>query len=534
MRLGRLCRAFWGGAALAAALGCLSCSGPSDKYEIVMEPEDNSLDRQLTAWMEGGSHKAGEPSERRVSAEILKGFAAKYPHHITTDPNAARQTFAGKFAGKLPGEFGGAGEYRIIHTLMGSAAVYVERFAGTDDLTWQLEQINLAADIVADTLGGYFTSQLQDRPGIDKLRKFMDTDFRKDIKNLSIYLWSVKSGLVTSEDNKMEIRARVVLYLVEHDYIHYDRVIEFARQMMDSAISADDKVKAGQLVLRRFLARKMEIDEASDSFAFLNDPNEVAKSFEQFVSTSDVCRRNVELWNRRSASWPVGLEGSRAAESQPVSATSQLASAPAKPDPGEVFSKVFSHATGALVNNLVDIETLKAFYPLLTLFSRHHRPVSVTLKLPAKPLMSNGNWNERPRGLTWSFDHDGKPLSHICYAVWASPDKGFQSKRFGRSVLDGQELALYCLWQKGLTADESRQWDEFLRKVSFWSAEKQLSKYCDEHPKPETAEPSMFFTGSYITLGAQIIIGSMHPHASTKGSIGVNADRACFGPSPPE
>jgi len=494
-----------------------------------MEPNDGSLDRQLTAWMEGGSHKAGEPSESEVSAEILKGFATKYPQRITTDPNTARQTFAGSFVGKLPGEFGGAGEYRIIHTLMGSAAMYVERFAGTDDLTWQLEQINLAADIVADTLGGYFTSQLEKRPGIDKLRKFMDTDFRKDIKNLTIYLWSAKSGLVTSEDNKMEIRARVVLYLVEHDYIHYDRAFEFVRQMVDPAISEEDKIKAAQLILRRFLARKMEIDEASDSFAFLNDPNEAARSFEQFVSTSDVCRRNAELWNRRSASWPAGPERSHAAESQPASATSQLASAPAEPNPPEVFAKVFSEATGALVNNLVDIETIEAFYPLLALFSQHHGLVSITLKMPVKPLISNGNWNERPRGLTWSFDHDGKPLSHICYAVWASPDKGFQSKRFGRAVLDGQELALYCLWQKGLTADESRQWDEFLKKVSFWSAEKQLSKYCDEHPKPEAAGLSIFFKGSYVSLGAQIILGSMHPQASTK--VGVNGNRLLFAPS---
>jgi hypothetical protein len=533
MRLGRFGRLLLSGAALV----CLSC-GPNNKYEIVMEPNDGSLDRQLTAWREDGSRKNGEPNEIQMPPEILQALAGKYPRRATTQPDAARQTFAGQFAGKLPGELGGAGEYRIIHTLMGSSAGYVERFAGQDDLTAQLDRINLAADTITDVLGGYLASRLDKHPGFEKLRRFMDTDFRKDIKNLSIYLWSAKSGLVSSEENKMEIRARVVLYLIEHDYVHYEHIFEFARQMADPAVKPQDKVKAAQVVARRFLARKMGIDETDKQLAFLADPNEVAQSFEQFVRTSEAVRRAVERWQERSASWPADEEGSHVASSQPTTepatepatqpATAQSqpstepATAPAEPDAVEVIKDI----AGVLAQNL----DIGAFLPL---FGPAPDQVSVKLKLPAEPLISNGQWDKESRGLAWSFNNRPSPLSHICYAVWASPDADFQRKHFGRVILDGQKLALYCLWQKCLTTDEARQWDEVLKTVRPATAEAELSGFCAEHQivvGPESAPASQPATAastimpasapttapapqdSYVAYGAGMILNALaHP-----------------------
>jgi hypothetical protein len=504
MRLGRFCRFILSGAAMAAAMVCLSC-GPNDKYEIVMEPNDGSLDRQLTAWREDGSRKNGEPNEIQMPPAILQGLAGKYPRRVTIDPNAARQTFAGRFTGRLPGELGGAGEYRIIHTLMGSSAGYVERFAGQDDLTAQLDQINLAADTITDVLSGWLASRLETRPGFEKLHRFMDTDFRRDIKNLSIYLWPAKSGLVSSEENKMEIRARVVLYLIEHDYVHYEHVFAFARQMADPAVKPQDKAKAALLAARRFLARKMGIDETDKQLAFLADPNEVARSFEQFVRTSDVARLAVERWRERSASWPAEGAGPHAASSQPVtqpttqptSAQSQPATDQAQPDAVEVIKDI----AGVLAQNL----DIGAFLPLGGLFGPASDRVSVKLKLPAEPLISNGQWDKESCGLVWSFNYRGSPLSHICYAVWASPDASFQKEHFGRVILDGQELALYCGWQKGLTDDESRQWDEVLKTVRPATAEAELSRFRAEHRvavEPESAPASQPATAQSTTMPA--------------------------------
>ncbi len=514
MRLGRFGRLLLSGAAMAAALVCLSCE-PNNKYEIVMESDDGSLDRQLTAWQESGSGKSGEPNEAQVSPAILQGLAGKYPRRVTIDPDAARQTFAGRFTGRLPGELGGAGEYRIIHTLMGSAAGYVERFAGTDDLTYQLERINLAADTITDVLGGYLAGRLEAQPGFEKLRRFMDTDFRKDIKNLSIYLWSANSGLVSSEENKMEIRARVVLYLIEHDYVHYEHIFEFARQMADPAVKDEDKVKAAQLAARRLLARKMGIDETDKQLAFLADPNEVARSFEQFVRTSDVARQAVEQWRERSASWSADEEGSHVAssqpttgpatepaiaQSQPATAQSQPATEPASEPAQPDAMKTIKEVAGVLAQDIIG-----AFLPLGGLFGPAPDQVSVKLKLPAGPLISNGQWDKESRGLAWSFGNRGGPLSHICYAVWASPDASFQKEHFGRVILDGQELALYCLWQKGLTADEAKQWDEVLKTVRPATAEAELSGFRAKHQiavGPESAPASQPATTASTTMPA--------------------------------
>lgn len=502
----RFCRLLAIASSLAAGLSCLSC-GRTNHFEVVMEPEDGMVGRRLTVWQDRPRDKLFDPNEGQVAPAILRALGERYPRRVTADPNAARQTFAGRFGGRLPGELGGAGEYRVIHTLMGSAGVYVERFAGIGDLVGPLERISLAADTVTDALDGWLASHLKDRPGLDKLRAFMDTDFRRDAKNLAIYLWSAKSGLVSSGANKQEIYARVGLYLIEHDYIHFDHAFEFARQMTDPAVSAADKAKAPLLIVRRFLARKMGIDETHEALGFLSDPNEVGESFEKFIRTSEAVGRGVERWRKLSDSMPADQSGS-------FVATSHLAAAKARPDAAEAMGDML----GVLVN--IDFED---FFPILSIFRPSRDEVSVKLKLPAEPLISNGDWDKKSRGLTWSFGNRPKPLSAICYAVWASPDSGFQRKHFGRVVLDGEKLALYCGWRKGLSPAEAAKWDEFLKTVRPAKVEGQLSDFCGKHtvqtepatPWPDD-DPSMHevHDGSYFSIGAGIIVEAMNREGS--------------------
>jgi len=305
----------------------------------------------------------------------------------------------------------------------------------------------------------------------------------------------------------MEIRARVVLYLIEHDYIHYEHIFAFARQMADPAVKDEDtmdKIKAGELAVRRFLARKMGTDEADKQLAFLADPNEVAQSFEQFIQTDEAVRAAVERWRARSASWPAEEgPGAVVASSQPgtgqaclpATTQGQPATAQAQPDAMQTIGQ----AAGVLTANL----DIGAFFPLAGMFDPASDSVSVKLKLPAGPLISNGQWDKESRGLAWSFGNRGNPLSHICYAAWASPDAGFQRRHFGRVILAGQELGLYCLWQKGLTAEETRQWDEILQAVRPATAEANLSRWRAEHDvavKPGTpTQPTTATTSAPAT-----------------------------------
>ena len=184
-----------------------------------------------------------------------------------------------------------------------------------------------------------------------------------------------------------------------------------------------------------------------------------------------------------------------------------------EPDAVEVIKDI----AGVLAQNL----DIGAFVPL-NLFGNSPDQVSVKLKLPAEPLISNGQWDKESRGLAWSFNNRPSPLSHICYAVWTSPDAGFQKEHFGRVILDGQELALYCGWQKGLTADESRQWDEVLKTVRPATAKAELARFRAEHrvavepvTQPATTAPTTMpatapaYQDSYIAYGAGMILDAL-------------------------
>jgi hypothetical protein len=106
--------------------------------------------------------------------------------------------------------------------------------------------------------------------------------------------------------------------------------------------------------------------------------------------------------------------------------------------------------------------------------------------------------------------------------VWASPDASFQKEHFGRVILDGQELALYCLWQKCLTADEAKQWDEVLKTVRPATAEAELSGFRAEHrvaaepvTQPATTAPTTMpatapaYQDSYVAYGAGMILNAL-------------------------
>jgi len=512
MRFELFCRFVLSVLVFGATVVCLSC-GEHDKYEIVMAPADVGLDRQLTAWRHVGSGEGGKPNEVQIAPKMLQALADAYPRRVTTQPGAPRQTFAGRFAGKLPGELGGAGEYRIINTPMGSVAGYVERFAGLDDLTSQLAQINASADIIADVFGGWLASRLETRPGFENLRRFMDKDFRKDIKNLTIYLWSSTSGLVTSETNIEEIRARLVLYVIEHGYIELADALNIYRLVADDEISHQDKAKAGMFYVRKFVAAKMGADANDPHLAFLSDPNEVAKSFQAYVETTDVHRRILEQWKEQGASHP--------ADSEDGNASTQPADGAFPTEPWNAFAAAY--------------ETLgQNWIHGLGLFGPTEDQVDVTLKLPGEPLVSNGQWYEKSRGLSWSFNYRGRPLSHICYAAWVAENAEFQKTHFGHVVLEGLELASFCAWHETLTRSEARRWDEFLQTVRPATAERQLRRFVETHELPAgpatqpsaeapgrrspTTEPTTQQSGGqlWISRGAEMILDALPCSGSTQ------------------
>jgi hypothetical protein len=91
--------------------------------------------------------------------------------------------------------------------------------------------------------------------------------------------------------------------------------------------------------------------------------------------------------------------------------------------------------------------------------------LSITLHTNVKPHETNGSWSPEKQAVTWSQSIPAESADRwpvLCYAFWSEPDAKYQEARFGRVLLAGQELAEFCTWYAGLTAEERGEWDALL------------------------------------------------------------------------
>ncbi len=105
--------------------------------------------------------------------------------------------------------------------------------------------------------------------------------------------------------------------------------------------------------------------------------------------------------------------------------------------------------------------------------------------MPVAPFRINGAWHAGKKCVTWSHKIDSileknYRVPALCYAEWSETDAAFQKKRFGGVKLTGEDLQEYCLWYNGLTADNRKKWDRFLKKTS---AEDDLGATLDKAPR---------------------------------------------------
>jgi hypothetical protein len=76
-----------------------------------------------------------------------------------------------------------------------------------------------AADQLTDLLIGWAKGQFGREHNWKKLREFLDEDFRKDLKNASLYYWTAKTADLFNTNAPEEFVARFSLYLMERDYL---------------------------------------------------------------------------------------------------------------------------------------------------------------------------------------------------------------------------------------------------------------------------------------------------------------------------
>lgn len=214
-------KTFWVSVLIASSIvGC-----DANHYQIEVKPTGETVQRTLTSWRERTVNEQATvvAFPEGELAKLATAYDAPVPSHL-----ARRHKFVGVFAGEMPNDVGGSGSYTHWNTPLGSMSAYVERFRGNDDLLADVESRQIAADRFADLLIGWLTSELQGETGFAELSEFLEIHFRRDLKNLSLYVWAY--GTVSDQDDaQSEIFVRAGQYLVERSYFTPDQLPALTR-----------------------------------------------------------------------------------------------------------------------------------------------------------------------------------------------------------------------------------------------------------------------------------------------------------------
>jgi hypothetical protein len=373
---------------------------PHNEYMVQLKPQGNTIERTLVFYCEDGINtNTGIPNYESFGTNELAAITALYPAHGLTN-DGKRYIARGVFTNELPDDVGGTGAYTHLTTSLGEAGFYGERFCGNDDLAGMTERRFKAADQLADQLVGWSQMELRREPGYDKLHRFLNVDFRRDLKNLSEYWWEgqLVSGYKTNANEEFDVRFGQ--YLFERGYFTLGEI-----PGLFSAVSANNQQALLQRI-QRLVARKMGVPETEPvpaSLAFLANETMMEKSFDKYLASTDAYRAKLRQWKKERKLKP-DLK---------------------KPQPADVDDES--------LNNLIELDSFDQTDHLV-----------VQLLLPSPPVHTNGRWDGTFKQVVWDTAiADRTTTNHLpffCYASWARADEEFQKEHLGKVALTGDDL----------------------------------------------------------------------------------------------
>ena len=336
-------------------------------------------------------------------------------------PTGAKQTvLQGRFTDTIPADVGGAGTYLHFASSLGDAYSYIERLRGSDDVQTLLENRRAAVDKLIDVLLGWLESELGNEPNFQQLRSFVDKEVRHDIVNLGLLLWTAEA-VGYDDETETELVVRTGQYLREHGYFSPSDVPALARAMVSD--DADPLLRH----LQSLAARKLGIPDdrpVPKSLDFLSDQKRAEESWSRYVRTTEAFHKATAKWRKEKAQNP---------DAKP-------------PTPDSVLGDVLGDA----LMELLSIRFLADF-------------LKVKLHCRQEPHDTNGDWDAETGTVNWSKDLFENPsLPVICYALWSVPDRQSQRSHFGKTIFAGEELTGYVLWYRGLSGEETKQWDQLI------------------------------------------------------------------------
>ena len=451
-------------------------------YKIEMEPKGDKLIRKLTVMgfkpPEGERGRTSKEFRDTELAAMTKAYSGSKPEEID-----GKYIFTGTFSDAMPNDVGGSGLFVRHESRMGVSMSYIERFRGNDSPGEVIEASLKGVDELVDILIGYMETQLGKESDFPKLRRFMNTKLRKDLKNVSVYTYlafnpSRLNWLEVKEENEetigQEAMARAVAYLIEREYVKPSDIPLLRRSFSPE----EGPKKLIETILKR-LASKARITDTrfvAKLTALLTDEEKLERSFEAYIRTTPQYKNALKSEERSTGDDP---------DDGPSKPAAELVIMP-------------------LLERIIHFR--------LNLFGGSSR-LDMQLALPGKPVFTNGKWNAKSGTVTWKGELTARTdktnfLPEICYALWAEPNIKFQKAHFGKVILHGQELMNYCLWRQGLTPAQAKIWNAILDKhkpgQSLQDAARSVSV-------PEEAK-------DYLQQGAELLLNAMKeekPEGST-------------------
>jgi len=456
-------------------------------YEVELQPRGDKIERRLTLSrrdQRDHSKKNLAQGDQAELARIAQAYQTETPKLPT-----AKASFAGTFGGVLPRDIGGDGHYVRFESPLGRVSIYVERFRGDDDIYSSLEARRKAVDSIVDLLVGWFEGELRTEPGWPSLREFLDKQFRTDLQNLSLLVWSTNvRDIYESSDALAEVAFRAAQYCVERKYASYEETPALLREF-------EETTRRKNLAPLFPRIRRLLVLHANGSpeghtkltLGFLADLKAMSASWERYFVHSPYCKQHtvadaIEVQKR------LGAEASSRREHAVA---------------GDALSQLLLQA-----------------FPISSHFLSDASHVHLRLQAPRKPFWSNGGWNAKESRVEWSplIAELPKPDREqrwdwptMCFAAWDEPNAEKQKPVFGSVGLTGAELFRYCLWYQGLSGVEQTEWNAFLATVKKDDPASFVKTFRFSNERGE--DPS---NPSAATEGTTLIAGVLYPELRPK------------------
>jgi tetratricopeptide (TPR) repeat protein len=517
---------------MPAVLAAMAAGCDYDAFTIEMVPHQGQIRRTF-----GAAYMSTEPAKqpdgkpvarppelpRSLGAERLAALEKIYGK-----PLVAGQTLTKVFGDTLPDEVGSSGTYLYWTTTMGSASSYVERFGGNPDQAAVIQSRLARVDKAVDYLRDWLASELGQEPRFAQLRTFIDRDLRQDARNLATMSWAAQGfeELVAKDETALaRMAARATQYLIDRGYLTRGDLPAATRFF--AKFDASDQARLVRMLqwAQHHLAVQMGLsdEEAAKVLALLGDPAKAKESLDRYLKSTPEYQEKLRRWEEEQQADPgrrgikmssqVKVEVGGAEITRRVEAHDVLRHVP------QAEAKQFREGVDAAgppepMDVVSDLELFECF---VGDFSLSSNKLTVSLATKTKPWLTNGQWQDKESKVTWDTAMPGTSAwPRLLTALWSQPDEKFQKEHFGRVVLSDKSLHEYCLLRQGFTADEGKQWDDFVSGLKPGpELVKQLEAFhfADEparSPAAEVGPPT-----SYAATAADLIVRGLSSEEST-------------------